>query len=113
MSDNSLLANRNVHGIYIPVGLLIVGCFIVKKEWTPYAALVGAVLGAWKFYSQGKWFSHQQMLAYLRTWILIPTEPKKVLKPDVFQEFELKEKTIVSHNVAMYEQLSQPTSLPC
>lgn len=28
-------------------------------------------------------------------------EPKKVLKPDAFQEFELKEKTIVSHNVAM------------
>jgi len=26
---------------------------------------------------------------------------KKVLKPDVFQEFELKEKTIISHNVAM------------
>lgn len=25
----------------------------------------------------------------------------KVLKPDVFQEFELEEKTLVSHNVAM------------
>lgn len=28
-------------------------------------------------------------------------EPKKVLIPDVFQDFELIEKTIVSHNVAM------------
>ena len=28
-------------------------------------------------------------------------EPKKVLKPDAFQEFELKEKTVISHNVAM------------
>jgi cytochrome-b5 reductase len=28
-------------------------------------------------------------------------EPKKVLKPTVFQEFVLKEKTIISHNVAM------------
>ena len=28
-------------------------------------------------------------------------EVKKVLKPDVFQEFELQEKTIISHNVAM------------
>jgi cytochrome-b5 reductase len=27
--------------------------------------------------------------------------PKKALKPDIFQEFELKEKTIISHNVAM------------
>lgn len=26
---------------------------------------------------------------------------RKVLKPDVYQEFELKEKTIISHNVAM------------
>lgn len=32
---------------------------------------------------------------------LIITEPKKTLKPDVFQEFELKEKTILSHNTAM------------
>jgi hypothetical protein len=30
-----------------------------------------------------------------------PAEIKKVLKPDVFQEFELREKTILSHNVAM------------
>jgi cytochrome-b5 reductase len=29
------------------------------------------------------------------------TEVKKVLKPAVFQEFELKEKTILSHNTAM------------
>lgn len=28
-------------------------------------------------------------------------EIKKVLKPDVFQEFELEEKTVISHNVAM------------
>jgi hypothetical protein len=32
-------------------------------------------------------------------------EVRKVLKPDVFQEFELKEKTIISHNVAMYVPL--------
>lgn len=35
--------------------------------------------------------------------------PKKVLKPDAFQEFELKEKTVVSHNVAMY---APPSPLP-
>lgn len=34
--------------------------------------------------------------------------PKKVLKPDAFQEFELKEKTVVSHNVAMYAPPSPP-----
>ena len=32
------------------------------------------------------------------------TEIKKVLKPDVFQEFQLEEKTVISHNVAMYVQ---------
>lgn len=30
-------------------------------------------------------------------------DAKPVLKPDAFQEFELKEKTVISHNVAMYE----------
>ncbi len=29
------------------------------------------------------------------------TEPKSVLKPTEFQDFELKEKTVISHNVAM------------
>lgn len=30
------------------------------------------------------------------------TEPRKILKPDVFQEFKLAEKTVTSHNVAIY-----------
>jgi len=30
-----------------------------------------------------------------------PTAPTKVLKPDQFQEFELADKTVISHNVAM------------
>lgn len=29
------------------------------------------------------------------------TVERKVLKPDAFQDFELKEKTILSHNTAM------------
>jgi cytochrome-b5 reductase len=33
-----------------------------------------------------------------------------VLKPDVFQEFELKEKIIISHNVAMYVSMPLSTS---
>ena len=41
-----------------------------------------------------------------------PPVPKKVLKPDAFQEFELKEKTIISHNVAIYRfALPTPTSI--
>lgn len=34
----------------------------------------------------------------LLTRVLVP---KKVLKPNEFQEFELQEKTVISHNVAM------------
>ncbi|KAI0128405.1 hypothetical protein BJ170DRAFT_326861 [Xylariales sp. AK1849] len=91
MSDSALLSSKNINGIYIPVGLLIVGTLIVKKEWTPFAALLGVALGAFR------WFSEQ---------------PKKVLKPDVFQQFELKEKTIISHNVAIYRfKLPTPTSI--
>lgn len=37
-------------GIYIPAGLLVLGTFIVKKEWTPAAALVAIVLGLIKYF---------------------------------------------------------------
>ncbi|KAI5868085.1 ferredoxin reductase-like protein [Durotheca rogersii] len=84
-------SRRYFDGIYIPAGLLLLGTFIVKKEWTPAAALIAIVLGALKYFR----------------WL-----PKKVLKPDAFQEFELKEKTIISHNVAIYRfSLPTPTSI--
>lgn len=50
MSD-SLLARKHIDGIYIPVGLLVVGTAIVKREWTVYALLLGIVLGSVKFYN--------------------------------------------------------------
>ncbi|KAF2200775.1 oxidoreductase, FAD-binding family protein [Delitschia confertaspora ATCC 74209] len=78
---SSLMAPQYIHGIYIPSGLLIVGVAIVKKEWLPYAVALAAVLSAWKIYNN---------------------TPRKVLKPNEFQEFELKEKTILSHNTAIY-----------
>ncbi|KAK3900131.1 hypothetical protein C8A05DRAFT_45972 [Staphylotrichum tortipilum] len=80
MSD-SLFARKYIDGIYIPLGLLVVGTAIVKIEWTGYALILGVLLGSIKF---------------------INSRPKTVLKADVFQEFELKEKTIISHNVAIY-----------
>ncbi|KAI9799942.1 MAG: NADH-cytochrome b5 reductase [Sarcosagium campestre] len=87
----SALAPQYIHGIYIPVGLLLVGTAIVKIEWLPYAAIVGVILGAWKVYNN-------------RT--------RKVLNPKEFQNFELKEKTIVSHNVAIYRfALPRPSDI--
>lgn len=35
----------------IPAGLLVAGTFIVKREWTLYAALVALLFGAYNFYS--------------------------------------------------------------
>ncbi|KAK6950151.1 NADH-cytochrome b5 reductase [Daldinia eschscholtzii] len=91
MAAAPLSSKAYIDGIYIPAGLLVLGTFIVKKEWTPAAALVAIALG---------------FLKYFRSL------PKKVLKPDVFQEFELKEKTIISHNVAIYRfSLPAPTSI--
>ncbi|KAI1854692.1 hypothetical protein JX265_002330 [Neoarthrinium moseri] len=87
----SLTSSQNINGIIIPVGLLIFGTVIVKKEWAPFAAILGLVLGAFRY---------------------LTGLPKKFLKPDVFQDLELKEKTILSHNTAIYRfNLPTPTSI--
>ncbi|KAF3906337.1 Flavohemoprotein [Dactylellina cionopaga] len=70
-----------LHGLYIPMGLLIVGTAIVKVEWVGYAITLAFSLAAFKVY---RGF------------------PRKVLKPDTFKEFQLKEKTELNHNTAIY-----------
>ncbi|MCJ1290504.1 NADH-cytochrome b5 reductase [Xylographa carneopallida] len=84
----SFLSPQYINGVYIPSGLLLVGCAIVKVEWLPYAVVLALALGTWKIYVN---------------------QTKKALKPDVFQEFELREKTVLSHNVAIY-RFNLPTS---
>ncbi|ENH64625.1 NADH-cytochrome b5 reductase 1, partial [Fusarium oxysporum f. sp. cubense race 1] len=79
--NHSLFARHYIDYVYAPGLLLIVGTLIVKKEWAPWAALVAVAFGIYNF------------MAF---------QVKTTLKPDVFQEFELEEKTIVSHNVAIY-----------
>jgi cytochrome-b5 reductase len=37
--------------IYVPAVLLIMGTFIVKREWTIYAAVVSIVLGAYNLWN--------------------------------------------------------------
>lgn len=101
MADTPLTAKKYVDGIYIPAGLLVFGTFIVKKEWVPYAALLAVLLGVWKFTSSRMFGFNLMSLQFCPADFHCSTEPKKVLKPDAFQEFELKEKTIISHNVAM------------
>ncbi|KAI4599697.1 NADH-cytochrome b5 reductase [Pestalotiopsis sp. 9143b] len=88
---SSLTSSQNLNGIIIPSGLLIFGTLIVKKEWAPYAVLLALALGSFKYFSQ---------------------LPKIFLKPDNFQDLELKEKTILSHNTAIYRfNLPSPTTI--
>ncbi|RFU81764.1 nitrate reductase [Trichoderma arundinaceum] len=89
--DESAFARQYVDYIYVPAALLVVGTVIVKSDWTPYAVLVAVVLGTYNYFS---------------------FQVKKVLKPDVFQEFPLQEKTIISHNVAIYRfKLPSPRTI--
>ncbi|KAL1901349.1 NADH-cytochrome b5 reductase [Sporothrix stenoceras] len=90
--SESAFSRKYIDGIYVPVVLLIVGVFIVKREYTVYAAALGLAFGAVKF---------------------LNLQPKKVLNdPNALSEFELKEKTIISHNVAIYRfNLPTPRSI--
>lgn len=91
--------------VYVPAFLLIVGTFIVKRDWTIYAAVLAIAFGAYNLYALRKSSKHCSFKPCLRRQLANDcrrhVEIKKVLKPDVFQEFELEEKTLISHNVAM------------
>ncbi|KAK7225890.1 hypothetical protein V2G26_013893 [Clonostachys chloroleuca] len=88
-AEDAALARRDY--VFIPAGLLIAGTWICKRDWTIYAAIVAVLFGAYNLYA-------------LR---IVP-----VLKPDTFQEFELAEKTVISHNVAIYRfKLPAKTSI--
>ncbi|KAM3506527.1 hypothetical protein MY11210_007519 [Beauveria gryllotalpidicola] len=81
MADDSLFARQYIDYVYVPGFLLIIGTAIVNASWVVYAIPVALLFGAYNFWN---------------------FQIKKVLKPDVFQEFELQEKTVISHNVAIY-----------
>jgi len=74
-------SSQNINGVYIPSALLIVGIAIVKLEWLPYAVVLASLVGGYKIFNN---------------------QARKILKPDLFQEFPLTEKTVTSHNVAIY-----------
>jgi cytochrome-b5 reductase len=52
--QNEFLTEKYINGVYIPSGLLVVGCLIVKKEWVPYAVVLALVLGGYKIFSNSK-----------------------------------------------------------
>lgn len=45
---SALLSKSYVDSVYIPSGLLVVGCLIVKREWVPYAVVVAALLSGYR-----------------------------------------------------------------
>lgn len=94
----SWLSPQYINGVYIPSALLLVGTAIVKIEWLPFAAVLALALGGWKVYTNR---GNLRSTLTLETKLTLRVEVKKVLKPTEFQEFPLKEKTILSHNTAM------------
>jgi cytochrome-b5 reductase len=50
-ASNPYLSKSYVDGVYIPSGLLVLGCLIVKREWLPYAIALSLALGGWKVFS--------------------------------------------------------------
>jgi cytochrome-b5 reductase len=112
---NPLLTKAYVDGIYIPSGLLVVGTLIVKREWVPYAILLALVLGGYKVWSNS--MIHHLFAATstmpLKSRLTSQIGVQSVLKPAVFQNFELKEKTIISHNVAMYAEAPPTPPTTC
>ncbi|KXH50962.1 NADH-cytochrome b5 reductase 1 [Colletotrichum simmondsii] len=98
---SELTTRKYFDNIYIPAGLIVFGCFITKREWTPYAVALALALAAYKFNAMRE-FGPSRNTSELPTDEPPRAEIKKVLKPDTFQDFELKEKTIISHNVAIY-----------
>jgi hypothetical protein len=49
--QNEFLTRKYIDGVYIPSGLLVFGCLIVKREWVPYAVVLALLLGGYKVYS--------------------------------------------------------------
>ncbi|KAG0160969.1 hypothetical protein PDIDSM_8501 [Penicillium digitatum] len=64
-----------------PSALLIAGVYAIKPEFVTYAIAVAGILAGYLVFSN---------------------KPRKVLNPTEFQNFVLKEKNEISHNVAIY-----------
>lgn len=60
-ASSPYLSQSYINGVYIPSGLLVVGCLIVKREWLPYAIALALALGGYKV------FGMSTDLLYLRT----------------------------------------------
>jgi cytochrome-b5 reductase len=62
-AQSKYLSRQYIDGVYIPSGLLVVGCLIVKREWLPYAVAIALMLGGWKIYNSRTF--HRQTRTFL------------------------------------------------
>ncbi|KAK5109864.1 NADH-cytochrome b5 reductase [Meristemomyces frigidus] len=77
--------------VYIPSFILVAGTAAIKASWLPVAIVVALALGGYQT------FANQE---------------KKALDPTKFQEFPLTEKTVISHNTAIYRfSLPSPSTI--
>ncbi|GAB7348826.1 hypothetical protein MBLNU459_g7537t1 [Dothideomycetes sp. NU459] len=74
-------APQYIQGVYIPSAILIVGAALVKSSLVPFAVALAAALAGYQFFNN---------------------QVKKVLDPTTFASFPLTEKTVLSHNTAIY-----------
>jgi len=93
--------------IVYPLALLLVlGAAAAKREFIPHAAGVAAILVLFNAFTKSS-KSPPTIISYMIINRL-QESPKlrKVLKPDIYQNFELVEKTVISHNTASYSLLT-------
>lgn len=82
VQDKRKLLNQPLHGIYIPVALIVVGTVILDYRLLPYLTAFVAVVFSIRFYA-----------AWSR---------RRSVDPVKWNELELIDKTIVSRNAAIY-----------
>ncbi|KAL9636414.1 MAG: hypothetical protein Q9164_002834 [Protoblastenia rupestris] len=106
----SPLSPQLITSVYLPSAIVLFGVGYAKKEWLPFALVIPIVLGALHYYGNGQFVIDTQPREICLLWS--QSVVKKALKPDVFQDFTLKEKTVLSHNVAIYRfSLQSPTHI--
>ncbi|KAM9930504.1 hypothetical protein OXX59_000445 [Metschnikowia pulcherrima] len=81
-NDNRALLKQPLHGIYIPVALIIVGTCIIDYHYLPYTVTFTAILCAYNFWD-----------AWSR---------RKSIDPVKWNDLELIDKTVISKNSAIY-----------
>ena len=110
------LAPQYIAFVYLPALVLIGATAAVKASWTPAAVVVAAALGAWQVWTNRTRDrpgapAHRPPHADLRGG-MPHTEATKALDPTRFQAFPLTEKTVISHNTAIYRfALPSPTAI--